>query len=94
VPKKDFAKYLNQDTKARAHVESKFRNGAVIGDVRIERSGDEITVTVHTSKPGVVIGRGGSNSQEMVKEIAKNRNWTSYESVAAWYLWKNLDNKS
>ena len=71
VAKKDFAKTLNQDIRARSHVEAKFRNGAVIGDVRIERSGDEIIVTVHTSKPGVVIGRGGSNSQEMVKDLSK-----------------------
>ena len=71
VGKKDFAAYLNQDTKARKYIESKFKNGSVIGDIIIERSGDEIVVTVHTSKPGVVIGRGGSNSQEMVKELVK-----------------------
>lgn len=30
--------------------------------------------------------------KKFIKEIAKSRGWTCYESVAAWYLWKNLDN--
>jgi len=32
--------------------------------------------------------------KKLIEEIAKNKSWTSYESVAAWYLWKNLGNKS
>jgi 3-methyladenine DNA glycosylase/8-oxoguanine DNA glycosylase len=31
--------------------------------------------------------------QEMI-DVATQNNWHPYESVAAWYLWKNLDNKN
>ncbi len=69
VNKRDFASFLNQDIEARKYIESRYVNGSIIGDVRIERSGGEILITVHTSKPGVVIGRGGSGSQEMVSRL-------------------------
>src|SRR5690606_13563601 len=44
---------------------------SVIGRVDIERSPNLVTVTVHTSKAGVVIGRGGAGVQELKEEIEK-----------------------
>jgi small subunit ribosomal protein S3 len=69
--KREFADFLNQDIEARDYIESRYVNGSIIGDIRIERSGGEILVTVHTSKPGIVIGRGGSGSQEMAAKLAQ-----------------------
>jgi small subunit ribosomal protein S3 len=69
--KREFADFLNQDIEARNYIESRYVNGSIIGDIRIERSGGEILVTVHTSKPGIVIGRGGSGSQEMATKLAQ-----------------------
>jgi small subunit ribosomal protein S3 len=71
VSKREFADFLNQDIEARKYIESRYVNGSIIGDVRIERSGGEILITIHTSKPGIVIGRGGSGSQEMVARLSQ-----------------------
>ncbi len=68
--KKNFADFLKQDLWIRKHIQKKLVDGG-IADVIIERSGSTITVTIHTSKPGVVIGRGGSGAEELRKEITK-----------------------
>lgn len=68
--KKNFSQFLQQDLAIRKYLQKKLLEGGV-ADITIERSGTSITVTIHTSKPGVVIGRGGSGVEELRKEIAK-----------------------
>ena len=63
--KKDYAKFLNQDLTLRREIEKKFETRAVIDRIDIERSPNLVTVTIHTSKAGVVIGRGGVGAQEI-----------------------------
>lgn len=69
--KKDFAKWLNEDAAIRRHVEAKFASRPTISRIEIERSANLITVTIHTAKAGVVIGRGGSGVAELKVEIEK-----------------------
>ena len=69
--KRDYSKFLQQDLEVRRHIEDKFKGRSVIGRVDIERSPNLVTVTVHTSKAGVVIGRGGAGVQELKEEIEK-----------------------
>lgn len=69
--KKDYAKYLSQDLEVRKLVEAKFNNNAVIDGIYIERSPNLVTVTINTSKAGVVIGRGGQGAQELKAQIEK-----------------------
>ena len=69
--KKDYAAYLTQDLKVRNLIDEKFRSRAAINQVDIERSPNLVTVTIHTAKAGVVIGRGGSGAQELKAEIEK-----------------------
>ncbi len=69
--KKDYAKYLTQDLQVRNLIEEKFRTRAAINQVDIERSPNLVTVTIHTAKAGVVIGRGGSGAQELKADIEK-----------------------
>jgi len=69
--KRDYTEYLRQDLSVRRHIDSKFRGRSVIGRVDIERSPNLVTVTVFTSKAGVVIGRGGVGVQELKTEIEK-----------------------
>lgn len=54
----------------RAYLKKKLREAAVHRIV-IERSRQSITVTVHTAKPGFVIGRAGSGVEELKKELKK-----------------------
>ena len=74
APKKDFANWLNEDIKIRDLVEAKFASRPTINRVEIERSANLITVTIHTAKAGVVIGRGGAGVTELKAQIEKITN--------------------
>ncbi|MGB3009565.1 MAG: 30S ribosomal protein S3 [Candidatus Saccharimonadales bacterium] len=69
--KRDFAGWLGQDIKVRRAIEKRFETRAVINSIDIERSANLTTVTIHTAKAGVVIGRGGSGVAELKAEIEK-----------------------
>ena len=69
--KKDYANFLKQDLAVRSLIDKKFGSRASINLVDIERSPNLVTVTIHTAKAGVVIGRGGSGAQELKDEIEK-----------------------
>lgn len=69
--KRDFANWLGQDIRVRRAIEKKFETRAVINGIDIERSANMTTVTIHTAKAGVVIGRGGAGVQELKSEIEK-----------------------
>ena len=58
--KKDFATWLAEDIKIRELIEKRFESRPTIGHIEIERSANLVTVTIHTAKAGVVIGRGGA----------------------------------
>lgn len=68
--KKDFSKCLASDIKIREYFEkSQKANG--ISKVQIERNSKRCEIIVHTSKPGVIIGRGGEQIEAMKKELSK-----------------------
>ena len=69
--KRDFAKWLTEDIKIRELVEAKFASRPTINRIDIERSANLITVTIHTAKAGVVIGRGGAGITELKKDIER-----------------------
>src|SRR4051812_31451266 len=69
--KKDYAEYLQMDLAARRLIETKLGSRAAISKVDIERSPNQVTVTIQTAKAGVVIGRGGSGAAELKNEIEK-----------------------
>jgi len=68
--KKDYAGYLEQDIRIRKYVFKKLRD-AGIANIEIERPGEDLTVNLYTSKPGLVIGRGGAGSEDLKKDIKK-----------------------
>lgn len=68
---KDYATQLIADLKLRRAVEKKLGKRAGLAKVVIERSPNVLVVTIHTSKPGVVIGRGGSSTEELKNLLAK-----------------------
>jgi len=69
--KREYAEWLKQDIAVRKLIEGKFSTRATIQKVDIERAPNLVTVTVHTAKAGVVIGRGGSGAQELKASIEK-----------------------
>lgn len=68
--KKDFSKYLNNDVKIREYFEKDSKNNG-INKIQIERTAKRCEVIVHTSKPGVIIGRGGEQIEVMKKDLSK-----------------------
>lgn len=69
--KREYSQWLGQDIRVRESIEKRFANRAVINQVDIERSPNLTTVTIHTAKAGVVIGRGGAGVQEVKTDIEK-----------------------
>lgn len=67
---RDYATFLITDLKLRAAISKKLNKRAGVARVDIERSPGQIVVTIHTSKPGVVIGRGGSGAEELKTLLA------------------------
>ena len=72
---KDYAKFLYEDIKIRKVLDEQLAN-AGISKIEIERTADEIKVDLFTSKPGVVIGKRGTNINDIrlmiQKEVSKN----------------------
>ncbi len=71
APKRDFSKWLIEDVRIRELIEKRFEARPTINQIEIERSANLITVTIHTAKAGVVIGRGGAGVTELKADIEK-----------------------
>lgn len=71
--KNDYKKFLLQDVKLRQFLRKKLEF-AGLSKVEIERSINTITIILHVSRPGVVIGRGGTGIESLKKEIQKKLN--------------------
>jgi len=61
---KHYVEFLQEDLKLRQAIQSKYTE-AGISLVEIERQANKVSVTINTSRPGVVIGRGGQRVDEM-----------------------------
>ena len=71
--KKDFGKYLIEDFKIRKYIKKNIVNSGV-SEVVIERSSKKCSVTIHTSRPGFVIGKKGADIEKIKNNIAKITN--------------------
>ena len=56
--KKDFSDYLVEDKKIRDHLK-KVHYAAGVAKIDIERAANKVTVSIHTARPGMLIGKGG-----------------------------------
>ena len=67
---KEFADYLVEDHEIREFLKKKLYSYG-ISKVEIERASDRVKVTIHTAKPGLVIGKGGSEIEKLKAELTK-----------------------
>ncbi|MFZ0369442.1 MAG: 30S ribosomal protein S3 [Halobacillus sp.] len=65
---KDYADLLHEDIKIREFVEKRLKDAA-ISTVEIERAANRVNITIHTAKPGMVIGKGGSEVEALRKAL-------------------------
>jgi small subunit ribosomal protein S3 len=69
----EFSDYLQKDLKIRKYIEKNL-DEAGISKVEIERNNKRCEVIVHTSKPGVIIGKGGEGIEKIKNEVSKIAN--------------------
>ena len=67
---KDFASLLHEDIRIREFLNAKFK-GAYVANIEIERSKNRVNIFVHTSRPGVVIGKDGEAVDALRKQVTK-----------------------
>lgn len=67
---KEYAEYLHEDLRIRKFIASKLADAAV-STVEIERVANRVNVSIHTAKPGMVIGKGGAEVENLRKELNK-----------------------
>jgi small subunit ribosomal protein S3 len=68
--KKDFAKKLIEDNKIRTYLNARINKGG-IAKIVIERTLGKLIITIHTSKPGIIIGKGGGEVDRIKEELKK-----------------------
>ena len=68
--KKNFSDNLVEDYKIRTYLKKAYYTSS-ISKIIISRTADKVIVDIHTSKPGVLIGRAGAGVEQMKKEVEK-----------------------
>jgi small subunit ribosomal protein S3 len=68
--KKDYASKLIEDHKIRTYLNARINKGG-ISKIVIERTLNKLIVTIHTSKPGIIIGKGGGEVDRIKEELKK-----------------------
>lgn len=68
--KKDYAVKLIEDNKIRNYLNARINKGG-ISKIVIERTLNKLIVTIHTSKPGIIIGKGGGEVDRIKEELKK-----------------------
>lgn len=67
---KEYAEYLHEDLNIRKYIATKLSDASV-STIDIERAANRVNVSIHTAKPGMVIGKGGSEVEALRKELNK-----------------------
>ena len=67
---KEYADYLHEDLAIRKFVQKELADAA-ISTIEIERAVNKVNVSLHTAKPGMVIGKGGANVDALRAKLNK-----------------------
>lgn len=70
-PKESYPSVLEEDYKIRTYIE-KTLSSAGISKIEIHRKSDQIELDIHTSRPGVIVGRSGSNIEKLKEDLHTN----------------------
>src|SRR6201995_5358440 len=72
APKHAYGNFLVEDFKVRKHIDAKWNRRppfAAISDILIERTREEVTVTLRTARPGLVVGPKGAEVEKLREEL-------------------------
>ena len=67
---KNYAKWLHEDIRLREYLERNLK-GTSISKVEIERMAKKVKVSIHTAKPGIIIGKRGQGIENLKNQLAK-----------------------
>ena len=67
---REFSDYLLEDVHIRDHIENKLAH-AGLSDITIKKNSSEVEVNIHTARPGIVIGKSGSEVDALRRELHK-----------------------
>lgn len=65
---KEYAEFLHEDLRIRKFIAEKLADAAV-STIEIERAANRVNISIHTAKPGMVIGKGGSEVENLRKAL-------------------------
>ncbi len=68
--RRDYARWLHEDIKIREFIKEECYNAGV-SKIEIERAAKKIKITIHTARPGMIIGRKGENIEALKKKLEK-----------------------
>ena len=71
--KKDYASLLHEDLRLKKELKKQLGHAGV-SKIEIERPGNKIRITIHTSRPGIIIGRKGSEIDKLKADLQKRTN--------------------
>ncbi len=66
----DYAKLLLEDLELKETLASRLKSAGV-SSIEVDRPGNKLRITIHTSRPGIIIGRKGAEIEKMTEEISK-----------------------
>ena len=78
---KNFAEKLHEDIIIRNYINKKLKD-ASLSNIKIERTAKNITITISTSRPGIVIGKGGVEVEALKKSLSKLIGYETNVNVA------------
>jgi small subunit ribosomal protein S3 len=79
--KKDFSDYLIKDIKVRAYLRKELANASV-SKIEIERPAKNARITIHTARPGIVIGKKGEDIERLKQAVTKMMGVPTHVNVA------------
>jgi small subunit ribosomal protein S3 len=88
--KKDYSNNLMEDIRIRKYIQKKF-DSAGVARIEIERAAKNLKVNIHSSRPGIIIGKKGAGAESLKEELTKICKITSGEPVLNVYEVKKPD---
>lgn len=70
IARRDYGKFLGEDIRVRDYISERLKNGAVTR-IEIQRAADKMKILIWTARPGIVIGRRGTDIDRLREELQK-----------------------
>jgi small subunit ribosomal protein S3 len=68
--KQDYAKLLREDLELKESLRDRLKSAGV-SSIEVDRPGNKLRITIHTSRPGIIIGRKGAEIEKLKADLAK-----------------------